>query len=114
MSDGACGLAGASSPLTEEALACMVHARQHAPRSEVSMSPLDGATLARFAFGMLLWEGTFRVVQAAVLRRREGQRSASREERELWHTSVPSYVVSTLHALLLCWCVRSWREAPGA
>jgi len=104
----ACGLAGVAAPLGAEVISCMVSARQSAPRNWAQLGPLDGATLARFVFGMFVWEGLFRAVQAAVWRQKEG-RSAAREERELWHTSVPSYAVSTVHALILC-----WRVAPAA
>lgn len=88
-------------------MACMLHARQTAPRADVTMGPLDGATLARFAVGVFLWEGIFRVFQLLVASRTRRRQPLSREERLLWFVSVPSYATSTVHALLMAWC------APG-
>ena len=104
---GACGLTGLPGAPGPESVACMLHARQTAPRADVTMGPLDGATLARFAVGVFLWEGIFRVFQLLVASRTRRRQPLSREERMLWFVSVPSYATSTVHALLMAWC------APG-
>lgn len=69
------------------------------------MGPLDGATLARFALGVFFWEGLFRIVQLLSASRTRRRQPLSREERLLWFVSVPSYATSTVHALLMTWCV---------
>ena len=100
-----CDLSGER--LTAAAAACVSAARASAAPAVFQMGPLDGTWLARLVAGMLVWEGAFRCVRLLAARPAAAPAPAaalSREDRDLWRVLVPSYTVSTLHALLMCWC----------
>jgi hypothetical protein len=106
-----CDLSG--DRLTAAAAACVSAARAAAPPAIFQMGPLDGTWLARLVAGMLVWEGAFRCVRLLVARPAAAPATAaavSREDRDLWRVLVPSYTVSTLHALLMCWCAHAPRQ----
>jgi len=107
-----CDLSG--DRLTDAVAACVSAARANAPPAVFQMGPLDGTWLARLVAGMLVWEGAFRCVSLVVARRPLAApataAAVSREERDLWRVLVPSYTVSTLHALLMCWCAHAQRS----
>ena len=93
--------------LTASTAACVSAARASAAPAVFQMGPLDGTWLARLVAGMLVWEGAFRCVRLLAARPATAPAAAaalSREDRDLWRVLVPSYTVSTLHALLMCWC----------
>ena len=100
-----CDLSG--DRLTAAAAACVSAARAAAAPAVFQMGPLDGTWLARLVAGMLVWEGAFRCVRLLAARPAAPPAAAaalSREDRDLWRVLVPSYTVSTLHALLMSWC----------
>ena len=84
--------------------ACMRSVRDAAPRSLRSMGPLDGGFLLRLAAGMLFWELLFRFY-AFVLspRRRLRGGECALPADCFWTSDVPSYAVSTTHAVVQCW-----------
>ena len=103
-----CQLASVSGALPAATAACIVHARATAEHGSVQMGPFNGVFLARVVTGMLAWEGAFqgvRLVSARHVRQAASGGAAGRDERDFWLFLVPSYAVSTLHALLMCWCV---------
>jgi hypothetical protein len=107
----------AQGPLSAAAAECIAAARAAAPRDPVQMGPLDGTWLARLVAGMLAWECAFRCVRVVAARHaRPTAAAATREERDFSALLVPSYTVSTVHAVLMCWCVprARCRAAPAA
>ena len=103
--------------LTAAAAACISAARAAAAPAVFQMGPLDGTWLARLVAGMLVWEGAFRCARLLVARpvaAPVATAAVSREDRDLWRVLVPSYTVSTLHALLMCWCARAPRQRVAA
>ena len=109
-----CDLSG--DRLTAAAAACVSAARASAAPAVFQMGPLDGTWLARLVAGMLVWEGAFRCVRLLAARPTAAPAAAaalSREDRDLWRVLVPSYTVSTLHALLMCWCAPRRHAARG-
>jgi hypothetical protein len=98
-----CALHLAVDELPAAVAECMARARANAPHSSTTMGPLDGAFLARLAAGMLLWEALFQLVRSVAARRARLPPGAPRDEVQFWHGEVPSFAVSTLHALCMVW-----------